>query len=53
MSPDKKPLQDIISQENLDRIFKYVEGISYGTVTLIIQNGKVVSVEKTEKIKLV
>lgn len=53
MGQEARNLDEIISKENLERIFRYVESISYGTVTLIIQNGKVVSVEKTEKFKLV
>mgnify|MGYP000882033729 CR=1 FL=1 len=43
---------DVISEEHLRRVFSYVESIQYGTVTLVIQGGKVVQVEKTEKIKL-
>ena len=52
MSDKKQLFEDAISQENLDKVFKYVESIRFGTVTLVIQNGKVVQVEKTEKIKL-
>ncbi|MPM35308.1 hypothetical protein SDC9_81898 [bioreactor metagenome] len=44
--------EDVISEENLNKIFEYVKSIQFGAVTLIIQNGKVIQVEKTEKIKL-
>jgi len=44
--------EDIISEENLNKVFEYVKNIQFGAVTLIIQNGKVIQVEKTEKIKL-
>lgn len=51
-SPEAVISEDIISQENLNRIFRYLKGIRFGTVTLIIQDGKVIQVEKTEKIRL-
>jgi hypothetical protein len=41
-----------ISDENLKRLFTYVESVQFGTVTLIIQNGEVVQIEKMEKFKL-
>ncbi|HWQ78268.1 MAG TPA: YezD family protein [Anaerovoracaceae bacterium] len=44
----KKPISD----ENLKRLFAYIESIQFGTVTLIIQNGEVVQIEKMEKFKL-
>ncbi|GHU71977.1 hypothetical protein AGMMS49992_06990 [Clostridia bacterium] len=41
-----------ISDENLKRILRFVEEIEHGTVTLIIQDNRVIRVEKTEKVKL-
>lgn len=52
MNSDKMIKNGVISSENLDKVFEYVESIRFGTVTLIIQNGKVVQIEKNEKIKL-
>ena len=36
----------------LEEIKKYVNEIRYGTVTVIIQDGKVIQIDKTEKIRL-
>lgn len=33
-------------------IFNMIETISFGTVTIIIQDGKVIQLEKNEKIRL-
>ncbi len=49
---EKKPIKNAISEEHLKRLFTYIESIQYGTVTLIIQNGEVVQIEKMEKFKL-
>lgn len=49
---EQKNKKNTISDENLKRLFRYIESVQYGTVTLIIQNGEVVQIEKTEKFKL-
>lgn len=49
---EKKPAKKAISEDNLKRLFTYIESIQFGTVTLIIQNGEVVQIEKMEKFKL-
>lgn len=36
----------------LEEIQKYVKEIQYGTITIIIQDGKVIQIDKTEKIRL-
>jgi len=41
-----------ISDENLKKLLQYVESIQYGSVTIFIQEGKIVQIEKSEKIKL-
>jgi hypothetical protein len=52
MNRDIQIANEIISEENLNKIFEYIKSIQFATVTLIIQEGKVVQVDKTEKIKL-
>lgn|GEM_PF-640210 len=47
---DKKKVQ--ISEEDLKRLLQYLESIQYGSVTLYIQEGRIVQIEKSEKIKL-
>lgn len=41
-----------ISQEDFQKLLQYIESIQYGSVTLFIQEGKIVQIEKSEKIKL-
>lgn len=36
----------------LDRIKRALEGLRFGTVTAVVQDGVVVQVERTEKIRL-
>jgi len=36
----------------LDEVKKIVENARFGNVTLIIQDGKVIQIDKTEKIRL-
>ena len=38
-------------QEALDRIHAALRGLRYGTVTAVVQDGVVVQVERTEKIR--
>jgi hypothetical protein len=40
------------SRDALDRIDAALRGLRYGTVTAVVQDGVVVQVERTEKIRL-
>jgi hypothetical protein len=42
----------IISEEDLKKLLQYIESIRYGSVTLLIQDGRIAQIEKNEKIKL-
>ncbi len=41
-----------ISEVELKRLIELLNSISYGSVTLIIQEGKIVQMEKNEKLRL-
>ncbi len=41
-----------ISEPELEKLLQVLSKIAYGSVTLIIQNGKVVQIEKNEKLRL-
>lgn len=41
-----------ISNEDLKRLLDLMESVRYGSITLIIQDGKVVQIEKNEKVRL-
>lgn len=44
---------EIESKEKLTKeIFNLLETISYGTITIVVQDGKVIQLEKNEKIRL-
>lgn len=42
-----------ISEENLDKLVEMLKHIKYGSVTLVIQDGVVVRIEKKEKVRIV
>lgn len=44
-------LEEKISEEHFRILLKYLDDILYGSVTITIQDGKVVLIEKTEKFK--
>ena len=39
-------------RDALDRIGSALRGLKYGTVTVVVQDGVVVQVERTEKVRL-
>jgi hypothetical protein len=41
-----------ISEVDLKKLIELLNGISYGSVTLIIQDGRIVQMEKNEKLRL-
>ena len=47
------PQSDETQKESyLDMIDSLVKNMKYGTITLIIQDGKVIQIDKTDKIRL-
>ena len=59
-SPMEKTHEDVLppspalerASQALDRIHAALRGLRYGTVTAVVQDGVVVQVERTEKIRL-
>lgn len=41
-----------ISEADLDKLLKLLDSIKFGSVTLVIQEGKVVQMERNEKVRL-
>lgn len=41
-----------LSKKDLEKLVNLLSEIVYGSVTLIIQDGKVVQIEKNEKVRL-
>jgi hypothetical protein len=40
-----------ISEENLEKLLELLRNVKYGSVTLVVQDGIVVQVERNEKIR--
>ncbi len=45
-------LSDNNKEKYLELISKYVKELKYGNIVLVIQDGKVIQIDKTEKIRL-
>lgn len=43
---------DIISPEHLSKLMDLLKDIRYGSITLVIQDGKVIQIDKNEKVRL-
>ena len=44
--------KEIIENKKLQEILKMAEQIKYGSITLIIQDGVIIQVDKNEKIRM-
>jgi hypothetical protein len=49
MSTHKK---NSISDSDINKIREFLETIQYGSVTVIVQDGKVIQIEKNEKVRM-
>lgn len=50
---DKKKLSTGISQKDLNRLLEMLKVMKYGFITLVVQDGRVIQIEKNEKVRLV
>lgn len=50
MAADRKKLDNI--DVSLTKVKEMIEDIRYGNVILIIQDGKIIQIDKTEKVRL-
>lgn len=41
-----------ITPEELTKIARFIEDIEFGSVTIVVQDGKIVQIEKNEKVRL-
>lgn len=41
-----------VKQEDLKKIEELIQTVKYGTVTIVIQDGRIVQLEKHEKLRL-
>lgn len=54
MEPIKKEVrvEKRLPEEDLIKVLAYTKSIQYGSITLTIQDGRIVMIEKNEKIKM-
>lgn len=53
MEKDNNSVQkNIIQERDLKKIVEFLETIQYGSVTVIVQDGKILQIEKNEKIRV-
>lgn len=52
MKGEKLIKQNPINDEVLSKLNQLIGSINYGTVTIIIQDGKIIQIEKNEKFRL-
>ena len=48
----RKEKHGVITDEQVEKIRKIASSIEYGTVTLVFQDGLLIQVDKSEKIRL-
>jgi hypothetical protein len=51
-SSEKRPAIDLQPESSLEAILKAVSSLRYGVVQIVIQDGRIVQIEKTERIRL-
>lgn len=53
MDKNNQPIhKNIIQERDLKKIIELLETIQYGSVSVIIQDGKILQIEKNEKIRI-
>lgn len=49
----KKPAKrNCVGENDIQRIVEFIESIQYGSITVVIQDGKIVQIEKNEKVRM-
>lgn len=44
--------KNVINEEDINKIKEFLETIQYGSVTVIVQDGRVIQIEKNEKVRI-
>jgi hypothetical protein len=52
MSGEAKPLNHEERKEIFSQLESMLESLKYGFITLVVQDGKIVQIEKNEKVRL-
>ena len=51
MKTDKKK-DCTVSEKDLETIVKFIESVKFGSISIIIQDGRIVQIEKNEKVRV-
>lgn len=52
VNADPEKSKDPLSTADLQRLLDLIKTVSYGSITLVIQDGRVVQIDKNEKLRL-
>ncbi|MBC3797134.1 YezD family protein [Acetobacterium tundrae] len=52
MEENHNKQKNFVQERDLKKIIEFLEKIQYGSVTVIIQDGKILQIEKNEKIRM-
>ncbi|QEH70707.1 DUF2292 domain-containing protein [Cellulosilyticum sp. WCF-2] len=52
MQEVNRAMPDKNNQEEVKKVLQIIETIKYGSVTVMIQDGKIVQIEKNEKLRI-
>jgi len=44
--------KNTVSEKDIQKIIEFIETIQFGSIMLIIQDGKIVQIEKNEKVRI-
>jgi hypothetical protein len=45
--------KNVITDRDMSKIKEFLETMQYGSVTIVVQDGKVIQLEKCEKVRIV
>ena len=52
IEPTIKSEENAFNQKEIEKLLNIIKTVSYGSITIIIQEGKIVQIEKNEKLRL-
>lgn len=41
-----------VNEKDLQKIIEFIESIQFGSITVIVQDGRIVQIEKNEKVRM-
>ncbi|ROR28213.1 hypothetical protein EDD66_105152 [Mobilisporobacter senegalensis] len=44
--------KNVVYEKDIQKVIEFIETIQFGSITLIIQDGRIVQIEKNEKVRM-